>query len=159
MEQWRFMFNKLQVLAGLNFCWEVWGGLDCLRVVAWGTVSHMYTNTRTHTHHTELISAVRVYSNASICTAALRLEKQSYLCTYFSNGFMWLSATPVWQHTACQRWTETNGKANIWLISKDGRNVYRRSVRRLTAAINSPPSASLHLSAAFYCDWQAVLRE
>lgn len=108
-------------------CWLAWvwagkGGWIACGGAEWATHVHIYshTSTRTHTSCSQPIFAVTVWTDASICTAASCLEKQSYLCAHLSNGFMWPSATPVWQHTACRGWAETNGKANIRLISKEG---------------------------------------
>lgn len=107
MVQCRFMFNNLQVLAALDlgWGWQEGGWGACGELGGWlfhthiCSLRHAHTRTRTHIFCSQLIFAVRVYTDASICTAALRLEKQSYLCTHVSNGFMWPPAMPIWLHS------------------------------------------------------------
>lgn len=131
-------------------CWvaPVCSGKGGAGLPVGSSVGDSFTHACTHTHVScpQPISAVRVYTAASVC-----MEKQSYLCT--RDGFKRLSAAPVRQHTARQGRAETNGKANIRLISEEGEECAgERSERRLTAAINSAPSFASHQSSMFECN-------
>lgn len=129
------MFNKLQVLAGLSLGWGgQWGGLN------------------THTHCSQPIFSCQSLPTLQL---ALRLEKQSYLCAHVSDGFMWLSATAIWQRTAHLSWAETNGKTNIRLISKEGEEC-AGEVR--LQVLTAPPTSPVIISSPLCVFMWAALR-
>lgn len=68
---------------------------------------------------------------------------------------MWLSAAAIWQHTAHPSWSETNGKTNIRLISKEGEEC-AGEVR--LQVLMAPPASPLVISSLLCVFMWAALR-